>query len=115
MGGLSMEQLTALPWCDVELRGITWAEGGRELRLELWPPSSGCGTGETPHHLLCARWARGIRIDLHQAREAGGYLFTWDVLFEQDPLGEWSVHFDFGSAGSLSFKCTDLVIDEQVK
>ena len=108
MSGLSKEQLAELSWCDVELRGITWIEGGRDLQFELQPPSSGRGTSEKSRRTLCARWVRGLRVDLHQAEDAGGYPLTWDVVFEQERPGVWSVQFDFGSAGSVSFKCSEL-------
>ena len=108
MSGLSKNQLAELSWCDVELRSMSWVEGGRDLLFELWPPSPGSTAGEQPHHTICARWVTGLRIDLHQPKEVGGYLLTWDVVIEQEPEGVWLVQFDFGSTGFVSFQCNEL-------
>ncbi len=94
-----------VPWCDVELRAMSWIEGGRDLLLSLrLPPSE---PEDRRHRLLRARWVTSLRADFSFADKSGGCPLTWDVTFERIASKELFVHFDFGGIGGLSFRCVD--------
>lgn len=99
-------KFAATPWCDVELRAMSWVEGGRDLLLSLrLPPSE---PEDRRNRLLRAHWATGLKANLSFVEKSGGYPLTWDVKFERIASKGWVVHFDFGGAGELSFRCVDL-------
>jgi hypothetical protein len=99
-------QIADIPWCDVELRGIAWVENGRDLVLSLrLPPSEPEARRE---RLLRASWVRSFCMDLSFAETSGGCPVTWDVTIERTMPNEWSVRFDFGRVGELSFRCVEL-------
>ena len=98
------QQLADGPWCDVELRGISWVEEGRDLALTLrFPPSA---SAERRDKLMRAHWVTELTATLSLAKKTGGYPLTWDVEFEQSLTDEWLVRFDFGGVGELRFRCT---------
>jgi hypothetical protein len=106
------QQLAEITWCDVELRGISWADEGRDLILALrLPPSK---RNELRERVLIAHWATQFTARLSFAERTGGYLLTWDAAFDRDSSGQWAVSFDFGSAGELSFRCSGFELVDRV-
>jgi hypothetical protein len=96
----------------VELRGISWADEGRDLVLALrLSPSE---RNESRDRLLVAHWVTEFTARLSLAEKTGGYLLTWDVAFDCDSTGEWEIRFDFASAGELSFRCSGVELVDRV-
>jgi hypothetical protein len=92
------EQIAALPWGDVTLRGIRWRveDAGMDLTIE--------GRGEYEFCLRCS-WVSQVRSTLSFA---GGPALTWDVDFVRLPEGGWQVCFDFASRGELELTCGEI-------
>lgn len=112
MTGLNKDQVEELQWCDVELHAMTWGDSGRDLSLHLRSPAT-LEAGEQFDRIVWARWVRGLRLDLQMTEGTSGYPTTWDVAFERDQSGVWSVVLDFGAVGSVSFLCSELDLVDQ--
>lgn len=94
------EQVAALPWGDVALRGIRWRaeDAGMDLLVER--------PGEGESCLRCS-WVSHVRSTLSFV---GGPALTWDVEFACRPDGSWRVRFDFASRGELDLTCDEVVL-----
>jgi hypothetical protein len=104
----TVEMIASMAWGDVELQGMDWIEGGRDLLLKLHPSGPATDAGQT--RFLAFRWAHGLDVRLAFAAGRGGYPLTWDTTFEHQPDGTWSVLFDFAHAGVIRFIFNELDI-----
>src|SRR5260221_291120 len=81
-------------WSDMLLRGLAWANDGRDVVLAVQFASIPAGLSCASALLTCT-WVSDLRVDLNLAR-TGGMPMTWDVSFAQTN-GRWTLEFDFAS------------------
>lgn len=98
--------VSLMPRCDVQLRGLGFADNSADLELNL---SSQVG-GVALHWALIARDAHALKIDLDYGDRGNRMPMTWDMLIDQDGKQEWFLIFDFASHGEVRFKCAELKI-----
>jgi hypothetical protein len=105
----SNERATAmLPRCDVELLGLHWTEGGRDIALRLLLPGSG-SPGDRVREVAC-RCATALAVHLQVPEGRGGSPLTWDSSYHREPDGSWTVRLDFGADGWLQLRCSDVEV-----
>jgi len=103
-------ELSSCSWTDVELMGIVWGEGGRDIAMRLSFPEGGVGNS----WWLRAEWVSKLSVELNRSDGVGGYPLTWDGIVSRAGTG-WKVALDFGSVGHVSFACSTLVLQEDLK
>ncbi len=100
--------VSLMPRCDVQLRGLAFAENGADLQLQLRASVGGM----TLDWVLLALQVHALKIDLDYGDRGARMPMTWDMLIDQDRRQEeWFVIFDFASHGELRFRCSNLEID----
>lgn len=95
------------PWCDVQLLGLSWVEGGRDLVLHLRLPDIP-GQQDDRNRILSCRWAHALVVSLAFQERAGGFPLTWDTTFSREIDDTWCVLLDFGSLGQVRFRCYEM-------
>lgn len=98
---LPSEDVAALAWCDVSLRGIRWRTEDAGIDVLLQRP------GQDVESCLRCSWVSEVRSTLSFS---GGPALTWNVVFSRLPDGGWRVFFDFASRGEIDLLCGDLAL-----
>ena len=110
METLSETTVALLPRCDVELLGLRWAEGGRDIELQLRLPGAG-PPGDRERVVVC-KWATAVGVRLEVPEGRGGHPLTWDTSYDRKLDGSWLVRLDFGADGELRLRCSDIEVQE---
>ncbi len=105
---MELSEVTALAWSDIELEGIAWEEGGRDLVLRLLLPWESCA--KRSRRVVVCRWAERLGVRLALPDGQGGYPLTWGATFEQLPDGRCSILLDFAESGEVRLVCTDVEV-----
>lgn len=105
---LCTNEISDISWCDIDLIGFQWANGGRDLVLSLLPASPDRDAPET--RILLCKWAAGLTVNLAFPGDHGRYPVTSDTVIEKTETGRWKIFFDFAGDGELSFTCSELAI-----
>ena len=102
---LEGEDVARHAWCDVRLKSIQWAEGGRDLVLNFYFSEGLIGE-------LKSTWVHSINIELASNTNEGGHPSAFDADSKQSKNGSWKVMLDFASKGRLEFIGSDLVLEK---
>ncbi|MCB1607795.1 MAG: hypothetical protein KDI71_12545 [Xanthomonadales bacterium] len=103
--------VSLMPRCDVQLRGMGFSDNGADLELRLRATVGGM----LLDWVLLALEVRALKVDLDYGERGMRMPMTWDMLIDQDRGQDaWFVIFDFASHGEVRFRCAALEIHQHV-
>ncbi len=95
------EDASGMGWCDSQLMGHLWRNDGKDLWLDVVHGAGRRG-------VIKCTWAAELELAITYRANQGGPVLAWEVEFVREDR-RWSVRWDFGSNGTMSFTCEKAV------